>query len=187
MNFHTLIVTIAAIALPGLVSLQGEHEHAKPKVVDEPSFTVIGISARTTNAKEMSGQGMIGKMWERVMKQGVLNAIPNRIDSNTLAIYTDYESDANGAYTFLIGAKVSSAKEIPAGMIAVNVPAGKYARFISDPGPAARVVPETWSRIWSSPKSVLGDDRAYKADFELYGSRAADPQHARVEIFVGIK
>jgi predicted transcriptional regulator YdeE len=187
MNFHTLIVTIAAIALPGLVSLQGEHEHAKPKVIEEPSFTVIGISARTTNAKEMSGRGVIGKMWARVAKEGLLNAIPNRVDSNTLAIYTDYESDANGAYTFVIGARVSSAKEIPAGMVAANLPGGKYARFISDVGPAAKVVPETWARIWSSPKSTLGGDRAYKADFELYGPHAADPQHAQVEIFVGVK
>jgi len=33
-----------------------------PKVVEKAGFTVIGISARTSNAKEVTDEGMIGKM-----------------------------------------------------------------------------------------------------------------------------
>jgi predicted transcriptional regulator YdeE len=158
-----------------------------PKIVEQTEFTVIGISVRTSNAKEMSGNGVIAQQWDRFMKEGLLSGIPNKVDSNILAVYTDYESDANGAYTFIIGAKVSSADSVPPGMVAEKVPAGKYAVFISEKGFVGKVVPQTWSRIWAVPRSSLGGNRAYRADFELYDQRAADPHNAEVDIYVGIK
>ena len=158
-----------------------------PKIVEQAGFTVIGISARTTNANEMSGKGVIGQMWGRFMNEGLLSKIPNKFDSNVLAVYTDYESDANGAYTFLLGAKVSSAENTPSGMVAKKIPAARYAVFTSEKGPVAKVVPETWSHIWALPKSAPGGSRAYQADFELYGQRAADPQNSEVDVYVGIK
>ena len=105
--------------------------HLIPKLVDEPGFTVVGISSRTSNGKEMSGKGVIPQQWDRFIKEGMLGQIPNKVDSNILAVYTDYESDANGEYTFLIGARVSSADDVPLGMVARKVPAGRYAVFIS--------------------------------------------------------
>lgn len=187
MTIHIFLSLLAGIILAAFAGSQGKGQDATPKIVQESPFTVIGISARTTNAKEMSGQGVIGKQWNRVMKENLLSKIPNRADSSIIAVYTDYESDANGAYTFILGAKASSTEKIPSGMVAVKIPAGKYALFISDRGPVNEVVPQTWGRIWSAPKSTLGGVRAYKADYELYGPRAADPQNAEVEIYVGVK
>jgi predicted transcriptional regulator YdeE len=158
-----------------------------PKVVEETGFTVVGIASRTTNEKEMSGKGIIGGQWDRFVKEGVLNRIPNKVDSNILAVYTDYESDANGAYTFVIGARVSSAEVVPAGMVATKIPGGRYAVFTTEKGYVGKVVPETWSRIWAAPKSVLGGSRAYRADYEVYDQRAVDPQNAQVDIYIGIR
>lgn len=158
-----------------------------PKIVEQAGFTVIGIAARTTNAKEMSGKGVIGRLWARFMKEDVLAGIPHKADSSILAVYTDYESDANGPYTFLLGAKVKSADIVPAGMVAKEIPAGRYAVFTSEKGPAEKVVPETWSRIWALPKTAPGGNRAYKADYEVYDERAADPQHTQVDVYVGIR
>ena len=121
------------------------------------------------------------------MKEGLLSKIPNKVDSNILAVYTDYESDANGAYTFILGTKVSSAGDVPAGMVAKKIPAARYAVFTSEKGPVGKVVPETWSHIWALPKSASGGNRAYQADFEVYDQRAADSQNARVDVYVGIK
>ena len=121
------------------------------------------------------------------MKEGLLSKVPNKVDSNILAVYSDYESDANGAYTFLLGARVSSTDNVPSGMVAKKVPAGRYAVFTSEKGFVGKVVPETWSRIWAVPKSAPGGNRAYQADFEAYDQRAADPQNAQVDIYVGIK
>ena len=158
-----------------------------PQIVEQAGFTVVGIAIRTSNANEMSGKGIIPQQWDRFMKEGVLGKIANKVNSNILAVYIDYESDANGAYTFMIGARVSSADDIPVGMVAKKVPAGRYAVFISEKGFVGKVVPQTWSRIWAIPKSSPGGNRTYRADFEVYDQRAADPQNAEVDIYVGIK
>jgi predicted transcriptional regulator YdeE len=179
-------IAIGVLAISLAMPASGDVQ-LTPKIVKQAGFTVVGISTRTTNAQEMSGKGVIGQQWARFMKEGLLSKIPNKVDSNILAVYTDYESDANGAYTVLLGAKVSSADDVPAWMVAKKIPAARYAVFTSAKGSVAKVVPETWSHIWALPKSAPGGNRAYQADFEVYDRRAADSQNARVDVYVGIK
>jgi predicted transcriptional regulator YdeE len=158
-----------------------------PKVVSQAEFTAVGIGARTSNTKEATEDGVIGKQWERFMKEGLLAKIPNKLDSAVVAVYTDYASDKDGEYTYVLGAKVKSEGDVPEGMMAGKVPAGHYAVFTSEKGPAAKIVVETWKRIWAVPKSAPGGNRSYQADFEVYGERAADPQNMQVDVYVGIK
>jgi predicted transcriptional regulator YdeE len=183
----TPFTMLGAVAMALAVSAVSGGDTLTAKIVQEPGFTVVGISARTTNAQEMSGQGVIGKQWERFIKEGLLGRIPHRVDANILAVYTDYESDHNGAYTFILGAKVDSAENVPSGMVVKKVPPGKYALFTSERGRVDQVVPESWIRINTMPKSAPGGDRTYQADFELYGPRAADPKNAQVDIYIGIR
>jgi predicted transcriptional regulator YdeE len=154
-----------------------------PKIIDHlETFTVIGVSVRTNNAKEQTPDGQIGKTWQRLSQEKFLDKIPNKSDKNIIAVYTDYASDKDGDYTFILGAKVTSDKEIPAGMVAVKIPAGRYAQFTSEKGPAYKVVPEVWKRIWTSPDA----NRSYKADFDIYDQRATDPENSQVDVYVGI-
>jgi predicted transcriptional regulator YdeE len=67
------------------------------------------------------------------------------------------------------------------------IPAGKFAVFTTAKGPAPKVVPETWIRINSLPKSAVGGDRVYRADYEIYDERAKDPQNLQADIYVGIR
>lgn len=158
-----------------------------PKVVEEAGFSVIGIAERTTNAKEMSGEGVIGKQWGRFVQENLAAHIPNKADSSIIAVITDYASDKDGEYTHLIGARVTSTADVPAGMVVKKVPSGKYAIFTSEKGPVAQVVVGTWQRIWAQPKSAPGGNRAYEADYEVYDERAMDPQNAQMDVHVGIK
>ena len=158
-----------------------------PRVVQQNSFTVIGIAVRTSNTKEMTADGVIGKQWARLMQEGLLAKIPNKADQSIVAMYTEYASDHNGEYTYVLGARVTSAVDVPEGMVAKKIPAGKYAMFKSEKGPASKVVPETWMRINSLPKLAVGGDRVYRADFETYDERAGDPQSVVVDVYVGIK
>jgi len=174
-------------AVRQLNKLRGDGEAMNAKVVDRDGFTVIGIAVRTSNAKEMTPNGVIGKQWARIFQDGLIGKIPNKADQNIVAVYTDYASDHNGEYTFLLGARVTSDADVPPGMVAKKIPAGKFAMFTTDEGPAPRVVPATWMRINSLPQSAPGGDRVYAADYEIYGARAVDPQNAQVDIFVGIK
>jgi predicted transcriptional regulator YdeE len=42
-------------------------------------------------------------------------------------------------------------------------------------------------RINSLPRSAVGGDRVYQADFEIYDQRAADPQNLQADVYVGIR
>jgi predicted transcriptional regulator YdeE len=158
-----------------------------PRVVEREAFTVVGIAVRTSNAKEMTADGVIGKQWGRLMQEGLLGKIPNKADQSIVAVYTDYASDHNGEYTFLLGARVTSDSDVPAGMVAKRIPSGRFAVFTSEKGPAPKVVPETWMRINSLPKTAVGGDRVYRADYEIYDERAMDPNNLQVDVYVGIK
>jgi predicted transcriptional regulator YdeE len=158
-----------------------------PRVEDQAAFTMVGIAVRTSNVKEMTAEGMIGKQWARLMQENLLRNIPNKADANIVAAYTDYASDKDGEYTFVLGARVINADDVPAGMVAKTVSAGKYAVFTSERGPVQQVVVATWMRIWKTPKDAPGGDRAYKTDFELYDQRAQNPAVTVMEIHVGIR
>jgi predicted transcriptional regulator YdeE len=158
-----------------------------PKIVQLDGFEVVGISARTNNATEAGPDGAIPKLWQRVMQEHVLDRIPQKTDPNLYAVYTDYASDANGDYTLVLGAKVRPETNPPAGMTSKSVPAGRYAVFTSERGPVAKVVVETWKRIWAYYQLPANGHRAYGADFEVYDQRAADPNNAQVEIYIGVK
>jgi predicted transcriptional regulator YdeE len=177
---------LAALAVL-LASFSVGDDALNPKLVKNDTFTVIGITARTSNAKEMTSDGVIGKLWSRIFQEGLLSKLPNKADQNIVAVYTDYASDHQGEYTFVLGARVTSDKDVPAGMVAKKIPPGNFAVFTSEKGPGPKVVPELWMKINSLPKSSLGGDRIYQADYEVYDQRAADPQNLQVDVYVGIK
>lgn len=168
-----------------LKKLRGEAMNLQ--VLEHEGFTVVGIAARTSNAKEMTAEGVIGKQWGQLMQAGLLAKIPNKADQNIVAVYTDYASDKDGDYTYLLGARVSSDSDVPAGMVAKQIPAGRYAVFTTDKGPGPKVLPEAWMRINALPKTATGGDRLYRADFEVYDQRATDPQNLQADVYVGIR
>jgi predicted transcriptional regulator YdeE len=160
----------------------------RPRIVEQEEFQVIGILARTKNAKEMSGQGIIGGQWGRFFKEGLLEKIPSKADSTIYAVYTGYESDRNGEYDFMIGAKVTSAAQVPPGMVARKVQKGRYAIVTSATGPVEQVVPQAWQRVWSmDDQKEFSGVRAYKTDFEVYDQRSQNPQNSQVDLYIGLK
>jgi predicted transcriptional regulator YdeE len=187
---RTLIV-IAALALASTGFADGQRPTTDEKessihYVNVASFTAIGIQARTTNTIEATPEGIIGKQWQKFFGEGIGERIPDRVDSNVYAVYSDYASDHNGEYSFFIGAKVKDRTAPPAGMVVKRVLAGKYAVITSEKGPFPKVVPAAWQKIFR-----LEDEgklkRAYQFDFELYDPRARDPQNGPVDIYIGLK
>jgi predicted transcriptional regulator YdeE len=158
-----------------------------PRVMQQKGFTVVGIAVRTSNAEQTTPERPIGKQWERLFKEGVLAAIPNKEDGNIVALYTEYANDKDGLYTYVLGARVTKVENVPTGMVAKNVPAGRYAVFTSERGPVQKVVVEMWQKVWATPKSALGGDRAYKADYEVYDQRAQNPADSVVDLYIGIR
>ena len=158
----------------------------KPTAVDAASFDVIGISVRTNNAAEMTGNGEIPKLWQRLFMEGILSTIPDRADDAIVAVYTDYASDANGVYTYVLGSKVKPGAKAPNGMVAVSVPAGKYLEFVTASGPGAEVIPAAWKQIYGYFQSPDSPHRAFKSDYEVYADMT-NPNAVQGHIFVGTR
>jgi predicted transcriptional regulator YdeE len=158
------------------------------KTVNQKAFTIVGIACRTNNAQEAADNGVIAKQWDKFYKEGILDKVPNKADLAIYVVYTDYASDKNGDYNYIIGAKVNDVSAVPLGMVAKTVSAGKYAVIASERGPIPKIIVEAWRQIWSlEDQGRLGGKRAYKTDFEVYDQRARDPQDSQIDIYVGVK
>jgi predicted transcriptional regulator YdeE len=163
-----------------------------PKIVELDRFTLIGIEARTSNrnrpSHQANGRALISEQWERFFKEGIFDRIPNKLDSSIYALYTDYESNRDGEFSLVIGARVSDAPLTPPGMVKKSIPKGNYAVLTSAEGPVAKVVPQAWQPVWKlEDSSGLGGRRTYRADFELYGPSSRAPQNAEVDLYLGIR
>lgn len=144
-------------------------------------FKIIGIAVRTTNANGQAATDL-GKLWGQFMSEAIPK-IPNAISEEIIAMYTDYESDYQGAYTAILGKKVDSLDEIPNGMIGREFPAAKFQRFIAK-GEMPNAVVEIWKAIWQQDATL---HRAYQYDFEVYGEKSQNGNLSEVEIFLSVK
>jgi len=156
-------------------------------VTQRPAFDLIGICARTTNAAEAGPGGCIPKLWETYFQSSILSQMEANHSDLLYSLYTDYESDASGAYTVMLGhEKGEGASPLGEGLTEFHVPAAKYMVFTTEPGPFHVVVPAAWQEIWAffQDSSV---QRTYTGDFELYRTAQFDPNHAVVEIYIAIQ
>lgn len=190
--FAAVILSLAAmlcVSLPLHADAQTSPSTVSPSSVStetQPGFTVVGFTVRTSQQKEAGGTGLIPQLWQRVMEQGLVEDVPHRADNNLTVVYTNYSSDQNGEYTYVLGVRVTAVDKVPDGMTAIQVPAGKYAIVTSDTGPLPDIIPKLWQRIWAMSAAELGGQRAFKADFEIY-PEGFDWQNAQVAVHLGLK
>lgn len=135
-------------------------------LVDLQEFSVAGIEVRTNNSREASGNGAIQRQWERFFREASAASIPNKADHEVIVVYSNYQSDHNGDYDYLIGAKVATATSLPPHAVLKKVSAGKYRLFTTPPGPVYKVVPETWQKILDlEDKGGIGRDPDLRVRF----------------------
>ena len=144
-------------------------------------FSVIGISVRTTNENNQAGQD-IPALWNKFITEGISEKIPNKTDSSIYCIYTEYEKDHTKPYTTILGCKVENLDTIPNGMIGKAFEEATYTKHIAKGNILQGMVFGEWAKIWNSDL-----DRAFTADFEVYGEKAQNPENAEVDIFVAVK
>ena len=147
----------------------------KSVTLDKP-LRIAGLAARTSNAREMDpGKAAIPGLWQRFMQEQPKAGASAAVYS----VYTEYESDVNGAYTVVIG------RQADIGAIAektVTIPAGKYLEFTSTGEMPAAVV-NGWKQVWEYFARSEAPARAYTADFEVYDP--ATPE--TVKIWIAVK
>jgi predicted transcriptional regulator YdeE len=176
---------LACGLLLAMESKDRENASATPK--QEDPFWVAGYSIRTNNADEISGRGRIGNLWRRFIQHNLAASLPNRVDQSLVVVYSDYGSDERGEYGYLLGARVSSIEHLRPQMSYRKIVAGPYAVFTTSVGPRVLALQAAWQSIWSSSPAELGGQRAFLTDYELYDRRSADPDHAQIEIHIGLR
>lgn len=147
------------------------------------ALKIVGISIRTTNENEQAAKD-IPEIWNRFISEGILNKIPNKVNSDIYSIYSDYESDYTKPYTTFLGCQVSSFDHIPEGLVTKTIDVGNYSKFTVNGDLKQNIVYNEWVKIWSMDNEL---NRAYKADFEIYGEKAQDMSNAEVDIYVSVK
>lgn len=161
----------------------------KKSFVNKPSMKLVGLATRTRNQDEMNpATAKIGPLIADYFSHGVANTMLHRVNPGiTFSVYTDYESDHQGEYTYFVGEEVSSFDDIPDGLRFITIPASDYQCFTTSAGQMPAIVIEAWQHIWQMDAQALGGERTYIADFEVYDERAIDPNHAEVDIYIGVK
>lgn len=144
------------------------------------SMHIIGISVRASNATQHLIND-IGNLWKRFWAESILSKIPNRINDDIYAVYTEYEGDATAPYTTVIGCRVSTLENIPEGMKGVTIEDGDYAKTSVSGKLSEGIVQQGWASVWQA-----NFNRKYRADFEFYKCDGFDPDHAEVDIFTGL-
>jgi len=156
-----------------------------------PEIKLVGITTRTSNAEIFASGQSTNKITATVQKyfqDGLAEKINCRKKAGTtFCVYTNYESDVNGDYTYFIGEEVTSFKGGNEKFETLIIPAQRYAKFVSQPGPMPIICINLWQNIWKMDEVELGGERTYVADFEIYDERSINPSTAILDIYIGIR
>lgn len=136
----------------------------KYEKVSVDAVSIAGISVRTANQNGRASLD-IKKIWEdfRLNLKNIADDINNRLLDDIYCVYTDYESDKDGEYTF---------KEIPA---------ANYYKIMAE-GKIPDCTIQAWQSIWQSDIK-----RRYLADFEAYGKEACNSEKAKIPIYLSVQ
>lgn len=145
----------------------------------EKPTQIIGIQIRTSNDNGQAATD-IPPQWGRFFQDGIMSQIPNKVSGIVYAIYTEFENEgqsADGMYSFIIGAEVSSLDEIPDGFVSTVLPASDYRTFDVEAG-KPETVGARWMEIWAHE---FERPRTFVAEFERYH------EDGQIDIQVGVK
>lgn len=156
-----------------------QNKQIMEKVKIEP-FKVIGIGLRTTNENNQAATD-ITQLWQRFLGKGLIEKIPNKVDATIYSLYTDYEGDFTKPYTVFLGCRVTDFSEIPEGLSGRSFKGGTYEKSAARGDLMKGLVIKHWEKIWQADI-----DRAYTADFEVYGEKAQNPSDAEVEFLIAL-
>lgn len=135
------------------------------KIVEIDEKRIVGLSTRTTNAKEMNpSTGSIGPLWKEFDEKV---EVDYKNGNRVYGVYFNYESDVNGEYSILAGTDQLDAY-FSTKLETIAIQKGKYLVFTAK-GDISRIVFETWGRIWEYfAKKDVKYERLYTTDFEYY-------------------
>jgi predicted transcriptional regulator YdeE len=153
-----------------------------------PEIKLVGIKVRTNNALE--ADPMTGKIMPTIQSyfhRSLFEKISDRKKpGTTYCVYTNYESDHTGDYTYFVGEEVTCFDSLCEELTTLTIPSQSYVKFTNGPGVMPDVCIDVWKKIWNMTPEDLGAKRSYVADFEIYDERSCNPLKTTLDIYIGI-
>ena len=138
---------------------------------------VRGLAVRTTNADEADPtRARIPALWQRFRQSSVAAQLAGQ---PVYGVYTDYATDATGAYTLVVGGALPPDGPSASELVSVLIPAGQYLVFTGS-GDIPAAVLGAWRQVWAYFARPDVPARAFSTDFEQYDP--ADPTRVTVHI-----
>ncbi len=149
----------------------------EPKIVNRSAFTVVGMKYRGKNENNE-----IPQMWQALGPR--VSEIKNISDDHVAYGISANMDSETGEFDYVAGFEVSSAEEVPAGMVRFEVPGGRYAVFST----TLPKIGETFQQAYHAWLPQSGYQPAGTAEFELYDEHF-DPQDpdSKFDLYIPIK
>jgi AraC family transcriptional regulator len=136
-----------------------------PRLAHRPAFHAIGMSGQFTPATA----SRIPELWE-CFARGPMDGVPHRRGTHTFGICADADPGAaEPTFTYVAAVEVARIDDVPPGLVALTVPANRYAVFTHS-GHIARL-PDTVKQIWGDWLPAAPYRHVAAPDFELYDER----------------
>jgi AraC family transcriptional regulator len=136
----------------------------EPKIVSRPGFTIVGMKYHGKNENNE-----IPQMWQAIGPRfGEIGSVADPHTAYGISANTDSET---GEFDYLAGLKVSSAEEIPEGMVRWEIPEGTYAVLPC----TLPTIGETFKYAYHTWLPQSGYEPTGGPEYELYGPEF-DPQ-----------
>ncbi len=148
------------------------------ELVEIDEKRIIGLSTRTTNAKEMNpATGRISPLWKEFDDKV---KVDYKNGGRVYGVYFNYESDVTGEYSVLAGTDQLDAKT-SGELETIIIQSGKYLVFTAK-GEIPGIVFETWGKVWEYfSKKDAEYERLYTTDFEHYVNQN------EIRVYIAIK
>lgn len=147
------------------------------KIVVRGAFTVVGLKYRGKNE-----HNEIPQLWQAL---GPRTGEIEHLADDTAAYGISANMDmASGEFDYIAGFEVSSAEDVPEGMVAFEVPGGRYAVFRT----TLPQIGETFQNAYHTWLPQAGLQPTGGPEFELYDEQF-DPQDPTLEfdLYIPIK
>ena len=136
----------------------------EPKFVSRPAFTLVGMKVRVKPQSNTPGQ-----LWDEFGPR--MGEIQHPAEPDVAYGLSDNMDMATGEFDYSAGMAVNSTADIPAGMVALDVPAQTYAVFPC----TIPTLREVYQEIYGIWLPMSGYVRAPGPELEVYGE-AFDPR-----------
>ena len=163
----------------------------KYEIVEISKKTLVGLKARIK--EEKAAQDTIWNLWKDLYSEKGVKNVKDRKNGNLMGVYYNYSNENGFEYDCLTGCEVKGiADEIPENMIKIEIPEGKYAKFVIFGNPE-KAVGEFWYKFWEEFGKEKSDIRNYTYDFEEYITKdnyeisGENYENMEIHIYISIK